>query len=86
MACVACLAECILSCLRGIMEYMNKWAFCYVGIYGYDFITSGKAVMALFTNRGWTAVINDDLASTALGLSALCIGTLLYVDCTFNKN
>jgi hypothetical protein len=31
----ACIAECILSCLQAIMEYINRWAFVYVGIYGY---------------------------------------------------
>jgi hypothetical protein len=74
LACVACLAECLLSCVEGIMEYFNQWAFVYVGIYGYDFRTSGKAVMDLFANRGWTAVINDDLTSSALSFGALGVG------------
>uniref|UniRef100_K3X0L3 Choline transporter-like protein n=1 Tax=Globisporangium ultimum (strain ATCC 200006 / CBS 805.95 / DAOM BR144) TaxID=431595 RepID=K3X0L3_GLOUD len=78
LACVACLAECILNCLEGIMEYINQWAYVYVGIYGYDFRTSGKAVMDLFTNRGWTAVINDDLTSSALTFGALGVG---FVTC-----
>ncbi|DAZ94821.1 TPA: hypothetical protein N0F65_012848 [Lagenidium giganteum] len=74
LACVACLAECIINCLRDMLEYINQWAYVYVGIYGYDFKTSGKAVMGLFTNRGWTAVINDDLTSSALGFGALGVG------------
>jgi len=74
LACVACLAECLLSCVEGIMEYFNQWAFVYVGIYGYDFRTSEKAVMDLFANRGWTAVINDDLTSSALSFGALGVG------------
>lgn len=76
LACVACLAECILNCLQGIMEYINQWAYVYVGIYGYDFKTSGKAVMDLFTNRGWTAVINDDLTSSALTFGAIGVGVV----------
>jgi hypothetical protein len=79
LACVACLAECILNCLEGIMEYINQWAYVYVGIYGYDFKTSGKAVMDLFTNRGWTAVINDDLTSSALTFGALGVGVVTCV-------
>lgn len=77
LACLACIAECILSMLAGIMEYINRWAYVYVGIYGYDFRTSGKAVMDLFRNRGWTAVINDDLTSSALGFGALGVGASL---------
>lgn len=76
LACFSCLAECVLSCVEGIMEYINMWAFCYVGIYGYDFKSSGKAVMNLFKNRGWTAVINDDLTSNALGLGAFGVGLI----------
>ncbi|KAJ0399952.1 hypothetical protein ATCC90586_002143 [Pythium insidiosum] len=76
LACVACLAECVLNCLEGIMEYINQWAYVYVGIYGYDFRTSGKAVMDLFANRGWTAVINDDLTSSALTFGAIGVGVM----------
>lgn len=78
LACVACLLNCILGCLQDVMEYINKWAFCYVGIYGFDFQSSGKAVMHLFKTRGWTAVINDDLTSSALGFGALGVG---FVSC-----
>jgi len=31
--CVCCL-DCLLSCLRDIMEYFNRWAFTYVAVYG----------------------------------------------------
>lgn len=74
LACLACMAECILGCLQNIMEYVNQWAYVYVGVYGYPFRTSGKAVMDLFNNRGWTAVINDDLTSSALSFGALGVG------------
>ncbi|KAI9919297.1 hypothetical protein PsorP6_017257 [Peronosclerospora sorghi] len=53
------------------MEYVNQWEYVYVGVYGYPFRTSGKAVMDLFKTRGWTAVINDDLTSSALSFGAL---------------
>jgi hypothetical protein len=71
---VACLAECVLGCIERIMEYINQWAYVYVGIYGYDFRTSGKAVTDLFVNRGFTAVINDDLTQTALTIGAFGVG------------
>lgn len=76
LACFACVIECIIDMLASIMEYINQWAYVYVGIYGFDFRTSGKSVMDLFRNRGWTAVINDDLTSTALGFGAIGIGKL----------
>lgn len=55
----ACIAECILSCLASIVEYFNKWAYVYVGIYGYSYLEAGKGVMQLFKNRGWEAIITD---------------------------
>ncbi|KAI9923287.1 hypothetical protein PsorP6_001070 [Peronosclerospora sorghi] len=73
LACLAYMAECILSFLANIMEYVNQWADVYVGVYGYPFRTSGKAVMDLFKTRGWTAVINDDLTSSALSFGSLGI-------------
>lgn len=78
LACVGCLAECILGCLESIMEYLNMWAYIYVGIYGRDFRTSAKAVMDLFRSRGWTAVINDDLASSALTFGAIGVGKWIH--------
>lgn len=74
---LACIAECILSCLRSILEYFNRWAFVYVGIYGDSFVQSGKAVMALFKNRGWTAIINDNLIQRVLTFAALGVGALM---------
>jgi hypothetical protein len=73
---VICLADCILGCLESIMEYFNRWAFIYVGLYGYDFMTAGKNVIRLFKSRGWTMVINDDLVGNVLFFQALGIGAL----------
>ena len=58
------------------MEYFNRWAFIYVGLYGYDFMTAGKNVIRLFKSRGWTMVINDDLVGNVLFFQALGIGAL----------
>merc|ERR1712238_549906 len=35
MALLACIAECILGCLESLLQYFNKWAFIYVGLYGF---------------------------------------------------
>eukprot|EP00584_Thalassiosira_punctigera_P006265 CAMPEP_0172529190 /NCGR_PEP_ID=MMETSP1067-20121228/3331_1 /TAXON_ID=265564 ORGANISM="Thalassiosira punctigera, Strain Tpunct2005C2" /NCGR_SAMPLE_ID=MMETSP1067 /ASSEMBLY_ACC=CAM_ASM_000444 /LENGTH=499 /DNA_ID=CAMNT_0013313195 /DNA_START=127 /DNA_END=1626 /DNA_ORIENTATION=- len=69
-----CIAECILGCLESILEYFNKWAFVYVGLYGYSYIEAGKNVFALFKNRGWEAIIADDLVGNVFFFLSLCIG------------
>jgi hypothetical protein len=55
----ACIAQCILSCLAQLVEYFNKWAYIYVGVYGFGYLEAGKNVFELFKNRGWEAIIAD---------------------------
>lgn len=86
LAIVACLAECMLSILESALEYINQWAFCYIGIYGFDFKASGSAVMALFKSRGWTAIINDNLSGTALGFGSIAVGTISFFVCKIIHN
>jgi len=76
---LACIAECIISCLASILEYFNKWAFIYVGVYGYGYLEAGKNVFELFRNRGWEAVIADDLVGNALFLVSVIVGGLMGV-------
>ncbi|KAL7470443.1 hypothetical protein ACHAXS_010696 [Conticribra weissflogii] len=71
-----CLVECLLSCLEGILEYFNKFAYIYVGLYGYSYLEAGKNVFTLFQQKGWTVIINDDLVSNTLSLFCLVIGLL----------
>jgi len=69
-----CIADCILGCLEGLVEYFNMWAYVYVGLYGYPYLKAGKSVMELFHNRGWDAVIADNLVSGALFMISLVVG------------
>jgi len=69
-----CIIDCILGCLESIIEYLNKWAYVYVGLYGYSYLEAGKNVMALFEHRGWTTIITDDLVDNVLLMVSVCIG------------
>ena len=35
---LVCLLQCILGCIEGIIEELNKWAYVYVGLYGYRYV------------------------------------------------
>jgi hypothetical protein len=72
-----CLVDCCLSCLQGILEYFNKYAYIYVGMYGYSYLQAGKNVMTLFRQKGWTVIVNDDLISNVLSLFNLVVGALV---------
>jgi Plasma-membrane choline transporter len=63
-------------------------AFVYVGVYGFGYLEAGKSVFQLFQNRGWEAIIADDLVGNALGLVSVIVGgimgalSLLFVEFT----
>ncbi len=69
-----CLIDCILGCIESLLEYFNRYAYCFVAIYGYDFLKAGKAVFSLFKRLGWTTIINDDLIENALTFGSLGVG------------
>ena len=71
-----CCAECLLGCLEALAEYFNKWAFVYVGLYGYSFIDSGKNVTTLFKTRGWTTIITDNLVGSVLAMLSVGVGLI----------
>jgi len=82
---VVCIVDCILGCLESILEYINKWAYVYVGLYGYSYLEAGKNVYTLFLNKGWSSIISDDLAENVLLMIsvgiALCSGLTGAIIC-----
>lgn len=48
-----------------------------MGLYGYPYLTAGKNVFTLFHNRGWDAIIADDLVGNVLLLVSLIVGLLI---------
>jgi hypothetical protein len=73
---LACLADCCLACIESWAEYFCKWAYVYVGLYGYGFIEASSNVINLFRTRGWTTIITDTLVDTVLFMVALAVGAL----------
>lgn len=73
---LACCLDCLLGIIQGLLEYFNKWAYVYVGLYGYGYCEAGSNVMQLFRDRGWEAVIADDIVSTVLFMMSLLVGLI----------
>jgi hypothetical protein len=65
-----------LGCIQGIIEYLNKWAYVYVGLYGYSYLEAGRNVITLFQNKGWSTLITDDLAENVLFMVSVAIGLI----------
>mmetsp|Transcript_33051 Transcript_33051/g.63155 ORF Transcript_33051/g.63155 Transcript_33051/m.63155 type:complete len:586 (-) Transcript_33051:185-1942(-) len=78
---VRCIVVCIMTYIERLVEYFNKWAYVYVGLYGYGYVDAGKKVISLFKTRGWQTIIADNLVNRLLGIMSLTIGLLTGV-CT----
>jgi Plasma-membrane choline transporter len=73
---ILCILECMTGFLERVVSYFNKWAYVYIGLYGYDYISAGNKVMTLFLDRGWSTIINDQIVSRVLTLVSILIGLL----------
>jgi Plasma-membrane choline transporter len=73
---IACCAECLLGCIESLVEYFNKWAYIYVGLYGFSFMEAGSNVMTLFRNRGWSVIIADMMVDTVLFMVSIGVGAI----------
>jgi len=71
-----CLIDCILQIIERIAEYFNKWAYVYVGLYGYGFVEASVNVLSLFQARGWSSIIADYLVDTVLLMVSICVGVI----------
>lgn len=80
---LSCIALCILSYIEALVEYMNKWAYVYVGLYGYDYIEGGRRVIGLFKTRGWQLIIADNLVNRLLGIMSLSVALLTGMSTLF---
>jgi len=71
-----CLLQFFVDQLERLMEYINSWAFVYVGLYGYEYWTASSKVYQLFQARGWSLILNDHLVGRSLALMQLLIGVV----------
>jgi len=72
--CIVCFQEIIVSCVDGLADCFNPWAFTYVGLYGYGFLDAGRNATELFRKRGWSMIVTDDLIPNVLFMVSLVIG------------
>ncbi|KAG0335115.1 putative choline transporter, neither null mutation nor overexpression affects choline transport, partial [Podila horticola] len=76
LAFLACLIDCFLSCIQGIAEYVNKYAFSEVAIYGKAFIPAAKDTWTILKDRGIIQLINDNLINNVWAMGAIMCGVL----------
>eukprot|EP00123_Amoebidium_parasiticum_P015417 comp22961_c0_seq1/m.36456 comp22961_c0_seq1/g.36456 ORF comp22961_c0_seq1/g.36456 comp22961_c0_seq1/m.36456 type:complete len:525 (-) comp22961_c0_seq1:456-2030(-) len=69
-----CVAWCLLSCLEGMLEAFNYFAFVHVAIYGVDYLTAGKGVMDMLKRTGIDALMNNTLTGMATTMALMSSG------------
>lgn len=76
LTCITGMINCCLMCVQDTVEYFNTWAFTFVGIHGESYIEAGRSVLSLFRQRGWNAIISDQLAAAVMFFMTLSISLL----------
>lgn len=76
VACLFSCLSCLIGCIESWIEFFNRFAYTYVGCYGYSFVTASKHVFKLFASKGWSAIVNDDLTGNVFFLGNVIIGAV----------
>jgi len=71
---VADAMDCLLGIILFSFDYVNAWAYVYIGIYGYSYSDAGKNVATMLQRKGWTGVISSELAGNAFIMAKLAVG------------
>lgn len=56
------------------LRCFNRWAYTYIGLYGYGFSEGGEKAIQLFEAREWTDVVRDNLINNVLMMASVVIG------------
>ncbi|KAG8917119.1 putative choline transporter, neither null mutation nor overexpression affects choline transport, partial [Tulasnella sp. 418] len=75
-AILACCAAFCLTCIQGLVEYFNRYAYIEIALYGKPYIPAAKDTWRLFKDRGIDALVNDSLVGVALTFGAYIAGLL----------
>jgi hypothetical protein len=93
--CALCILGCILSLIQWAAEFINRYAFSYMALYGDAYIASAKQTWRLIKDRGIDALINECLINPVLSLGSTFVGVcsaffaylyLAYTNPAYNTN
>jgi hypothetical protein len=70
---VFCCVSCLLGLLEWAVEFLNRYAFCHIALYGKPYFAAAKDTWKMIKDRGIDALINDCLIGPVLSFGALFI-------------
>jgi hypothetical protein len=81
--CAFCILQCILGLVQWAIEFVNRYAFSYMALYGKAYFASAKDTWKMIKDRGIDALINECLVGPVLSLGcmfvAVCCALIAYV-------
>ncbi|KAL8914559.1 MAG: hypothetical protein Q9171_000912 [Xanthocarpia ochracea] len=77
---VASMAFCCLGCIIGLLnwavQFINRYAFSHIALYGKAYIPAAKDTWTMMKNRGIDALINDCLIGPVLTMGSIFVAYL----------
>jgi hypothetical protein len=70
----AAVAHCIIGCIKGLIEYLNAFAYVEVAIYGKGFCEAAKDAWGVITGNGFGVLVSDIFVGRALGVAVFTTG------------
>ncbi|EHY60730.1 putative choline transporter, neither null mutation nor overexpression affects choline transport [Exophiala dermatitidis] len=83
-----CILGCIVACLDWLVEFINRYAFSHIALYGKPYIPAAKDTWHMMKDRGIDALVNDCLVGPVLTMGSVFVAYLsallayLYLDYT----
>ena len=73
-ACALCVLGCLISIIQAIAEFINRYAFSHIALYGKPYIQAAKDTWSMMKNRGIDALVNDCLIGPVLSMGSVFVG------------
>jgi len=66
MVCLISFLQCLVSCIEGMVQYINKFAYIHIAMHGYSFCTAARECFELVSRNFFSAVIMDTITGFVL--------------------
>jgi hypothetical protein len=87
-SCAFCILGCIIGLLDWLVQFINRYAFSHIALYGKPYIAAAKDTWTMMRSRGIDALVNDCLIGPVLSMGAVFVGfmcallSFLYLEFT----
>ncbi|CAI6337579.1 unnamed protein product [Periconia digitata] len=92
---IFCCLQCLIGILEWAVEFLNRYAFSYIALYGKPYVAAAKATWKMIKDRGIDALVNECLIGPVLSMGAFFVGYasallaylyLIFTSPSYNSN